>query len=111
MDNDFQPPLRDPRMLRLGRVFKPTFMPPAYVMDVTVQLLKESPPNTAWICKRGQLYFLMRVKEIGTSTVVFDYRGKSFVLRFHQTPGIARPLRGYTVSTRAPAPTSGSCRS
>ena len=53
-------------------------------MDLTVQLLKESPPNMAWICKRGQLYILIRVKEVGTNTVVFDYRGKSFVLRFHQ---------------------------
>ena len=98
MDNGFHPPLHDPRTLRLGRVFKPTFMPPAYVMDVTVRLIKESPPNAAWICKRGQLYILMRVKEVGINTVVFDYRGKSFVLRFHQTPGIARPLRGYTVA-------------
>ena len=105
MDNDFHPPLRDPRMLRLGRIFKQRWLPPAYLMDQTVQFLKESAPNTAWICKRGQLFILMRVnfpvKEIGSNTVVFDYRGKSFVLRFHQTPGIARPLRGYTVSTGA----------
>ena len=80
MDNGFHPPLHNPRTLRLGRVFKPTFMPPAYVMDVTVRLNKESPPNAAWICKRGQLYILMRVKEVGINTVVFDYRGKSFVL-------------------------------
>ena len=92
-------------MLRLGRVFKPRWLPPAYLMDQTVQFLKESAPNTAWICKRGQLFILMRVKEIGSNTVVFEYKpeykGKSFVLRFHQTPGIARPLRGYTVSTGA----------
>ena len=76
-------------------------MPPAYLMDMTVQLIKESPPNAGWICKCGQLYILMRVKEVGTNTVVFYYRGKSFVLRFHQTPGIARPLQGYTVSMGA----------
>ena len=72
-------------MLRLGRVLKPRCMPPAYLMDETVQLLKES----------------LRVKEVGTNTVMFNSRGKSFVLRFHQTPGVARPLRGYTVSTSA----------
>ena len=55
MDNDFHPPLRDPRMLRLGRIFKQRWLPPAYLMDQTVQFLKESAPNTAWICKRGQL--------------------------------------------------------
>ena len=98
MDNGFHPPVRDARTLRSGRVFKPTFMPPAYPMDQTVQLVKQSPPNAAWICKRGQVYILMRVKQVGINTVVFDYGGKSFVLRFHQTPGIARPLRGYTVT-------------
>ena len=42
MDNDFHPPLRDPRMLRLGRIFKQRWLPPAYLMDQTVQFLKES---------------------------------------------------------------------
>ena len=98
MDNGFHPPVRDARTLRSGRVYKPAFMPPAYPMEQTVQLVKQSPPNAAWICKRGQVYILMRVKQVGINTVVFDYRGKSFVLRFHQTPGIARPLRDYTVA-------------